>query len=296
MPFRMRPWIAVLALAAPASLLFAQAPASQPQRPPDVPSFVEGYLITAEIKAIAPEAMKAPSAGAPEAEALVGKLRQQSQLVSKFSMAQDLSRQEILSTDFILPAGTLVMHKAGDRYYVIADPKAKTYMVMDAESLLNAFEGGAGIVNTAYDARIEHTAERKTIAGMPCKKSIVTVTYVSTIPFENDKVLVQQKNDVEVWHTSHLVSTSATEHFFFKFQRDRTGTVRKIVATELGFPMEINFVVTGAAPGKKGPQVQPGSFHMLVTEVKVEKKLDSELFRIPPAGYKRIEKNPYFPG
>jgi len=39
----------------------------------------------------------------------------------------------VLSTDFVLPAGTLVMHKAGDRYYVIADPKEKTYLVMDGK-------------------------------------------------------------------------------------------------------------------------------------------------------------------
>jgi hypothetical protein len=245
-----------------------------------------------EIKALAP-AMKAPPKASGEAQALMEKLRQQSQLTSKVFLAQDLSRQEIVSTDFVLPAGTLVMHKAGDRWYVIADPKEKTYLVMDAEELLNALEGGAGIVNSQYDAKVAHTAERKLIAGLPCRKSVVTVTYVSSIPFENDRVLVQQKNDIEVWHTSQLVSSAAMDHFFFKFQRDKTGTVQKVLGREVGFPMEVKLVVTQGT-GKKGAEVQPGSLHFVVTDVKIERKLESEMFRIPPAGYRRIEKNPYF--
>ena len=119
------------------------------------------------------------------------------------------------------------------------------------------------------------------------------MTYVSSVPFENDRVLVQQKNDITVWHTSGLVSSAATDHFFFKFQRDKTGQVQKVVSTEIGFPMEVDIVVTQGA-GKKTGTAQPGSLHMAVTEAKKEPKLDGELFRIPPAGYRRIEKNPYF--
>lgn len=286
MLWQRRPWLTQLALAGAASALFA--PIAAPQ---EIPKTISGYLVTLEIKALAPQ--MAP-AKAPEAEALMGKFKQQSQLTSKFSLAQALSRQEILSTDFVLPAGTVLLHKAGDRYYAIADMKAKTYIVMDAETLLNALEGGVGIVNTAYEARVAHTSEKKMIAGYACRKSVVTVTYVSSVPFENDRVLVQQKNDIDVWHTSDLVSTVALDHFFFKFQRDRTGAVQKALSMEIGFPMEVNFVVTQGAPGaKKAAQVQPGSFHMLVTEVKVEKALDSELFRIPPAGFTRVEKNPF---
>ena len=86
-------------------------------------------------------------------------------VVSTFYLAQDLSRQEILSTDFVLPAGTVLLHRAGDKAYVVADPRTKTYAVMDAETLLAALEGGAGIVNSQYAAKVVHTDERKTIAG-----------------------------------------------------------------------------------------------------------------------------------
>jgi hypothetical protein len=185
------------------------------------------------------------------------------------------------------------MHKAGEQFYAIADPKAKTYLVMDSETLLNALEGGAGIVNSEYQAKVQHTEERKTIAGYPARKSIVTVTYVSSVPFENDRILVQQKNDIEVWHTSSLVSRAATDHFFFKFQRDKTGQVHKAVSTELGFPLEVHLVTTQGT-GRKAAAPQAGAIHMLVTEVKQEPRLDSELFRIPPAGYKRVEKLPNF--
>ena len=154
-----------------------------------------------------------------------------------------------------------------DGYYVIADPREHTYVVMDSETLLNALEGGAGIVNTQYEAKVQHTDERKAIAGIPCRKSIVTVTYVSSIPLENDHVLVQQKNDIEVWHTSALVSSAATDHFFFKFQRDRTGLVQKAVSAEIGFPMEVDLVVTQGS-GRKAPAPAPGSLHMVVTDVK----------------------------
>ena len=33
---------------------------------------------------------------------------------------------------------------------------------------------------------------------------------------------------------------------------------------------------------------------MVVTDVRRDPRLDSEMFRIPPAGYRRIEKSPYF--
>src|SRR5688500_9412695 len=139
-----------------------------------------------------------------------------SSLESRVHLSHDLSRLEILSPDFVLPTGTIVMHKAGEKAYLIADPKAKTYHVMDSAGLLSALEGGAGIVNSAYDAKVTHTDEKKQIAGLNTRKSIVTVSYASTIPLENDRVLVQQKNDIEIWHTSALVSSAAMDHFFFK--------------------------------------------------------------------------------
>jgi hypothetical protein len=164
---------------------------------------------------------------------------------------------------------------------------------MDAEALLDVLEGGAGVVNSQYEAKVQHTDERKVIAGVPCRKSIVTVSYISSIPLENDHVAVQQRNDIEVWHTSTLVSSAATDHFFFKFQRDRTGQVQKAISSEIGFPMEVNVVVTQGS-GRKSGQMAPGSLHMVVTEVRKDSRLDSELFRIPPAGYRRVDKSPYF--
>lgn len=264
------------------------APAMAQTRPEVVP----GYVITADIEALAPE-LKASGKAAPEAQALMGSLKTAAKLQSRFSLAQDLSRQEILSTDFLLPAGAVVLHKAGDRFYVIADDKAKTYVIMDAADLLTALEGGAGIVNSQYQAKVEHTSERKEIAGYPSKKSVLTVTYVAEIPFENDRVLVQQQNDIEIWHTAHLISAAALDHFFFKFQQDKTGLCRKVVSQEIGFPMDIRFVVTQQG-GKKAGQVQPGSFHYAVSDVKQEKKLEASLFTTPPTGYKKLERNPYF--
>jgi hypothetical protein len=245
-----------------------------------------------ETRAIAPDA-KTPGAAAPEARALMASMRGPANLKSRVWISQDLSRQEILSTDFVLPAGTLVLHKAGDKFYVIADPKAQTYVVMDSQALLEALEGSGGVINTQYEAKVEPTADRKTIAGVSCRKSIVVVTYVSSIPLENDRVAVQQKNDMEVWHTFDIVSAAVFDHFFFKFQRDKTGTVQKLLATELGFPMEVSLIVTQGT-GRKAGAPQPGSLHARVIEVKKEKELDSELLRIPPAGYRRVEKSPYF--
>jgi hypothetical protein len=267
-------------------------PESSGSPSPAPPPPVAGYVVTLEIHATAPQ-LETPASAAPEVRALGSHLKGTSSLTSRIWLAQDLSRQEVLSTDFVLPAGTLVMHKAGDRYYVIADPREKTYLVMDAEALLDVLEGGAGVINSQYEARVQNTDERKTIAGVPCRKSIVTVTYISSIPLENDRVAVQQRNDIEVWHTSMLVSSAAMDHFFFKFQRDRTGQVQKAVASEIGFPMEVNMLVTQGT-GRRSAQAAPGSLHMVVTEVRKDSRLDSEMFRIPPAGYRRIDKSPYF--
>jgi hypothetical protein len=163
---------------------------------------------------------------------------------------------------------------------------------MDSATLLNALAGGAGIEDSAYQVKVEHVAEKKTIAGMECRKSIVTLTYVSSIPLENDRVLVQEKNDIVVWHTSALVSSAAMDHLFFKFQRDKTGAVQKALASELGFPMEVTLTVTSIGKGPKGAAVQPGSFHMLVTEAKSE-KMDPAVFTLPPIGYKKVDRNPF---
>lgn len=266
------------------------SPAAAPASP--VPITVPGYVVTIEIRATAPGMMPSASA-APEAQLLASRLKGTSTLRSRVWLAQDLSRQEILSTDSVLPPGTLVMHKAGDRAYVIADPLERSYLVMDSQALLEALEGSGGVVNTQYEARVEHTGERKVIAGLPCRKSVVVVSYISSIPLENDRVSVQQKSDVTVWHTSALVSSAALGHLFFKFQQDRTGAVQKAVSSEIGFPMAVDFVVTQGA-GRKNAVPAPGSLHMEVTEVRREPRLEAELFRIPPAGYRRTDKNAYF--
>ena len=292
MRFRARPWSILLLLAAPAAAQIATPPPSGTGASPKEPPVVEGYVVTTEIRALAP-GMQAPSDAAPEGQALLQQLKGATALVSRFWLAQDFSRQEILSGGFILPQGTLLLHKAGDRFFAIADPKQQTYLAMDAAQLLNALEGGAGIVNSAYQARVNHTQERKDIAGISCRKSILTVTYASSIPFENDRVLVQQKNDIEVWHSAELKSGAAMDHLFFKFHQDQTGAVKRVIEQDLGFPMEVSFVVTQAG-AKKASGPQPGSFQMKVTELRKEKKLDGSLFRIPPAGYRRVERSPYF--
>ena len=250
----------------------AQAPLTpRPSGTPTPPPTVPGYVATVEIKALAPGL--------------------KTHLEARVYLAEDLSRVEVLSTDSILPAGVFLLHKAGERFYAIADPQAKTYFVMDSGTLLDALEGAAGIVNSRYVASVRNTDEKRTIAGYPCRKSIVSVTYASSVPFENDRILVKGNNDIEVWHTDALVSKAALDHLFFKFQRDKTGEVQKVLAPRIGFPMEVRFVVTHGEGTRQGA-VQPGSFEMKVTELKKEKDLDSELFRIPPAGYKQTGKSP----
>jgi hypothetical protein len=297
MPTAARCSLAVAAAVLAASAGIAQVPAASPR--PGMPALeppadVPGYVVTVEIAAIARD-LKPTGATAPEAQAMLGTLKAPTSVVSKFYLAQDLSRQEIVSTDFVLPAGTVLLHRAGDRAYVVADPVTKTYAVMDAEALLSALEGGAGIVNSQYAAKVLHTDEKKMIAGLQARKSIVTVSYVTSMPLENDRILVQQKNDIEIWHTtSGLSSAAAMEHFFFKFQRDKTGEVRRTLAQDIGFPLDVKFVVTQAGTGPKAGTVQPGSLHATVTALKKEPKLDAALFRIPPAGYRRVDRLPFF--
>jgi hypothetical protein len=251
---------------------------------------VEGYVVTAEIKALAPT--KAAPGGAPEAQALAASLGQTSHATVKAWLAQTLSRIEIVSPDFILPAGTLVMHDAGERQYLLVNPKDKTYVVMDADALVSAIEGSVGVVNSQYLAQVHHTHESKAIAGQECRRAILTVTYASSMPFETDRILVQEKSSVEIWHMPATVSAAGLDHLFFKFRGDETKQVQKVVGQELGFPMEVNFVVTPAQAGAKAA-AQPGSFHLVVTQIQAE-RLDPQMFTMPPAGYQRLERNPYF--
>jgi hypothetical protein len=289
--------VAVAVLAASAAVAQSPAPSPRtglgPMAAPTPPTEVAGWTAQLEVDALVPN-LSSAAATAPEAQAVVGKLKAPTALVTRVFIAQDLTRHEIVSTDFLLPAGTIVLHRAGDKAYVIADPKTRTFAVMDAEPLLDAIEGGAGIEDSQYTATVVHTEEKRVISGQNCRKSIVTVNYVSAVPVENSKVLVQQKNDVEVWHTSGLASAAAMEHFFFKFQRDKTGTLRQTLAREIGFPMEVKMTVTAAGKGARASTAQPGSLHALVSDLKKEEKLEAALFRIPPAGYRRVDRLPYF--
>jgi hypothetical protein len=295
----LRPLLGILAALATVSVMAQTPPEPTPERPkPKLPAglgggpqTVKAYIVTAEIEVVAPE-MSASPASSPEVVALLAKLQSQPKLSSRFYLSGSISRQEILSEDFILPKGLLVMHKAGNQHYAIVDREQRTFLPMDAETVLAALEGGAGVENSQYDADVKHSTEKKKIAGLECRKSIVTVSYVSSIPFENDRVFVQVKNDIEVWHTTRIPSSAALEHLFFKFHRDKSGTVRQVLADELGFPMEINLVAT-QGKGQKASPGQPGSFHMVVTQVK-QGTFAADDFRIPPKGYARIAKNPYF--
>src|SRR5687767_7481165 len=145
----------------------AQSPAPSPRTvlggAAETPADVPGYIATVTIEALARD-LRPTGATSPEAQAMLGALKTPTSLVSRFYLAQDLSRQEIISTDFALPAGTIVLHRAGDKAYVVADPAAKTYAIMDAEALLSALEGGAGIVDSQYTARVAHTDDKKVIA------------------------------------------------------------------------------------------------------------------------------------
>lgn len=256
------------------------------------PPTTDGYVGILEIDGSVPVLGGRPQS-LPEAQALLGRLKDNAHLKTRIYLSRVLSRQEVMSTDFVLPAGTVLLHEAGAKFYVIANPKDKTYIVMDAQVLLSALEGGVGINNSEYQATIQHTSIKKQIAGFTCRKSVLTVKYASAIPFENDKVYVQQANDIEIWHTFDLVSAALVDQFFFKFERDRTRTVQKLVSTDVGFPMEMTMVV--ASPDKAHNAGAPlGTVHTAISELRKERALDSELFRIPPAGYRRLDRNPYF--
>ena len=279
-------WIGVAAVGL-GMPVWSQAPAA---RPTPTPAPVDGYVAELTIESEL-AGLDGASGGSPEAQALLGQLRGKATLRTQLYIAQDLSRQEVLSTDFQLPAGTVIQHEAGSRFYVIADPKAQTYVVMDVEGILRALEGGIGIENSEYSAKVRHTGEKKVVAGVPSRQSILTVNYVSAIPFENEKVLVRQTNEIEVWHTSDFVSKALLDHFFFKFQRDKTGTVQKVVAAELGFPLEMAMSITQGSGAKVRTA---GTLRMAVSGLRRDKKLSEALFRMPPAGFKKLDRNPYF--
>ena len=166
--------LAVTAAVLAASAGIAQVPAGSPRLGAPVvetPAEVPGYIATVQVEAIARD-LKPTAATAPEAQTMLGRLKAPTSVVSTFYLAQDLSRQEIVSTDFVLPAGTVLLHRAGDKAYVIADPGTKTYAVMDAETLLAALEGGAGIVKASMRPRsCTPTTARRSPACWPARAS-----------------------------------------------------------------------------------------------------------------------------
>src|SRR5215213_9518270 len=116
MRFAARRSMVAAAMVLAASVALAQSPAPTPRTTLggalEPPPEVAGYIVSLKIDAIARE-LKPTAATAPEAQAMLGTLKAPTAIQSTFYLAQDLSRQEIVSTDFVLPAGTIILHRAG---------------------------------------------------------------------------------------------------------------------------------------------------------------------------------------
>lgn len=239
------------------------------------------HVMTVEVRFDPPAAVAA--ALTPEMLAL----RDRPHLVSRVHVSGEFSRQEVVSTDFMLPAGTFVLHRAGTNAYVVGDPATRTFIETDANGLLEAIEGGAGIRPEGYAAQVAHSQETKTIAGKACRKSTVTVTYQTPIPFESGRVMMPHTNEIEVWHTTEIASPSALEPFFLKFRRAEAQSVERVLTKELGFPLEVRLTAIHGRGAKRTPS---GTIRMLVTELKTEANADPDLFRMPPRGYTKSDK------
>lgn len=276
----------------------APTPAPTPRKrkplPPSLtggPPRVEADVVTVEIEATARETRAEAAGGSAEAAWLIEKLRDAVRLSSRFTLSDEVSIQEILSTDFLLPAGTKVYHKRGDDQFLLADPQQKTYYPMGIPSLMAALEGGAGIVNSQYEARVEHSQEKQKLVGLECRRSTVNISYASAVPLENDQVFIQRRVAMTVWHTFEIPGSAFVEHVFFQYQSDAAKRVRNTLLSELGFPMQIDFVLS--REGAKGRKEEPGSLRLRVTEAQVQVALEPELFKLPPAGFRRLDRNPY---
>ena len=127
--------LCLTALAAWATAPHALAQIPRPSGTPTPPPTVPGYVATVEITALAPD-LKPPAAA--DTRALVVEARGGTRLDARIYLAEDLSRVEVLSTDFILPRGAFLLHKAGERFYAVADPQTKTYFAMDASRRMSA--------------------------------------------------------------------------------------------------------------------------------------------------------------
>ncbi len=271
------------------------------------PKRVPGYIVTANVEALFPGPETA-NVAAGDAKGLLASLKTGTKVTLRAALAEKLSRMEVVSEGFVLPPGTIIQHEAGSRPYTISDPTAKTFVVMDGALLVRAIEGTAGIGPSPYDATVVHTGEEAraesldrvpsdlraiVAAGYPCRKSIVTVSYAVAMEFEGKQIHVQRKTELTIWHTSKLVSTAAIDHLFMKFLNDKTGKVRRVLDQEIGFPMKVDLIVR-SREGAKHDSVQPGSFRMVVSGVRVEKELDPAAFQIPLPGYRQGNRNPYF--
>jgi hypothetical protein len=228
----------------------------------------------------------------PETKALVDNMRSRPQLSSRVVVFGNVSRQEILSGTFVLPRGAAVLHKVGETTYTVTMPEpAKTYAVLDANTMLQAIEGGLGVDAKGFDVKIEHTAETKLVGGLKCKLSRVQVTWTSMVPFEHDRLPVPQQHDVEVWHTTELPAASAIEHIFLVYRRDATGNVIRRLAAELGFPMDVTLRTTQGKGAKA--RTAPGALRLIVRDVDRDPRPDFTKLELPPPGHTKTESVPF---
>ena len=180
--------------------------------------------------------------------------------------------------------GTYIITKDGGKTMFLVDPKEKTYMKWDLESMMGLLGGAMKMMNLKFtDPKVEALGEEPDglVAGVPTVHYRFRTTYAMSMSFMMMKKNSKVVKDEEIWAATKLAD--AALGIWLRKAPPKTGNedMDKLIKAEMGkvqgFPLKRKTVTTSTdEKGKK----EVTTITMEVTELQMVPVPDST-FEIP---------------
>lgn len=188
----------------------------------------------------------------------------------------------------IAAAGSYLLTKDGGTTVILVDPKEKTYMKWDMESMMGMAGGAMKMMNMKFsEPKVETLAEGPggLVAGLPTTHYKIRTSYAMEMKFMGMKKSSTVVSEEDIWATSELVERALG--MWFKKEPPKTGDaefdafIAKQMHTVKGFPLKrVTVTTTTDEKGKK----EISTVTMEVKELQAM-PIPASTFEIPP-GYK----------
>ena len=180
--------------------------------------------------------------------------------------------------------GTYIITKDGGKTMFLVDPKEKTYMKWDLDSMMGLLGGAMKMMNLKFtDPKVEFLGEEPggLVAGIPTTRYSYRTSYAMSMSFMMMKKNSRVMKDEEIWAATKLAD--AALGIWLRKAPPKTGNedMDKLIKAEMGkvqgFPLKRKTVTTST--DEKGNK-EVTTITMAVTELQMVPVPDST-FEIP---------------